>query len=315
MLSSFDLQQIQNLLNIKTQELFTELQRIDCDLSEHITGNFVRRTSGITDINASKQIYLEQDHNNKKYIRNTNCWAKDLDLTCISPWNSYGNKFRAGTAITKHHVVYASHYPLPINTIIRFVDKNNEVIERKISKTKQIFNTDITIALLDSGLPDSITPASFLPKNWNNYLATTYNDFADINTGVLVKPVPVICLDYEEKLNINLLTSIVGNKNVACGKAQGNLEAFSEEIITGDSGNPCFMIIRDRLVLITTWNFGGYGSGPFLSGDTFLNSEMTLKNNLQEIQVQIGKELMPTNIISMSDITPRMVSLWKFRRI
>jgi hypothetical protein len=204
---------------------------------------------------------------------------------------------------------------MPVNTVIRFIDNNNEIIERKISKTKQIFNTDITIALLDERLPDSITPASLLPRNWNDYLATTYNNFADINTGVLLKPVPVICLDYEEKVNINLLTGIVGNKSVTCSKANGILESFSEQIIAGDSGNPCFTIIDNKLVLLTTWNFGGYGSGPFLSGDTFLNSEMQVKNNLQEIQNQIHRELMPSSITSMTDIIPQIVDLWRFRKV
>lgn len=315
MLSSFDLQQIQNLLNIKTQELFTELQRIDCDLSEHITGNFVRRTSGITDVNASKQIYLEQDHSNKKYIRNTKCWAKDLDLTCISPWNSYGNKFRAGTAISKFHVVFASHYPLPVNTIIRFITNNNDIVERKIIKIQKVFNTDITIALLDQKLPDSITPAKFLPKNWKNYLSTKHHVMADLDTGVLTKPVPALCLDYDEKANINMFTSAVGNKEIGCGKATGNLEAFSEQIITGDSGNPCFIIIDDKLVLLTTWNFGGYGSGPFLSGDTFLTSTMELKSNFVEIQSIMSSQLLPTNNFDTTDICISEIDLWRFRKV
>ena len=36
---------------------------------------------------------------------------------------------------------------------------------------------------------------------------------------------------------------------------------FSEQVISGDSGNPSFLIVNDELVLVTVWTYGGAGSG------------------------------------------------------
>ncbi len=47
---------------------------------------------------------------NGVFIRNTNCWAVDLDLTCCGPWNSYLGKKMAGTLISPRHVLFAAHY-------------------------------------------------------------------------------------------------------------------------------------------------------------------------------------------------------------
>lgn len=35
-------------------------------------------------------IFSSQDHDTPVYIRSVTCWSKDIDLTCCSPWNSYG---------------------------------------------------------------------------------------------------------------------------------------------------------------------------------------------------------------------------------
>jgi len=37
---------------------------------------------------------------------------------------------------------------------------------------------------------------------------------------------------------------------------------FSEQIISGDSGNPRFFVIDDDVILLNTFHYGGNGSGP-----------------------------------------------------
>lgn len=319
-LDTFDLMRIQSLLNMKVaeikDEIIREANRIGCDLVEHINANFNTRTAGVNNVEDSKKIFKTQDHVGKKYERNTSCWAYGLDLTCVSPWNSFDGHLRAGTAITRHHVVFATHYPISVGSTMRFVTMKNEVVERKLSRTSQVFKTDITLALLDEPLPDSITPALMLPRFWLEYVATEYNQLIEMNTGILIKKFPTLCLDQEEKAVINAVHSIVGNKEVGCCKAEGDLGRFSEHIIIGDSGNPCFTIVDEKLVLLTTWNTGGWGGGPFLSGDTFIQKEMTLKSTLKEIQSKLHGELFPENREKgLEESKLNLVDLWRFRRV
>ena len=319
MLDSFDLIKIQNLLNIKTQELRVELlkeyKKIGEDLTEHITESFISKVKSIKDIEQSKKIYSIQDHKNKKYIRNKDCWAYDIDLTAISPWNSTGHNTRAGTAITKHHIIYATHYPINIGSTVTFVNKHNEVIEKTLINSSRVFGTDITIGLLDSKLPDSIKPVKLLPRFWKDYVATEYNHIVDINNGILIKKFPVLCLDQEEKALIHELQAIVGNKEVSCRKSTGILEKFGEWIVPGDSGNPCLTVIDNELVLLCTWFSGGGGSGPFVSGDVYLTKEMALKNVLQEIQNKTYDVLFPPNNPPMKETLLEFIDLWRFRKV
>jgi hypothetical protein len=315
-----DLVKIQSLINAKGQELFLELKqelnKIDVDLVTHITNNCLDRISKIPSekLDTSKKIYSTQDHKNKKYVRNSECWASDLDLTCISPWNSTGNNTRAGTAITKYHIIYANHYPINIGSTVRFISKNNEIIDRKLIKSASVDKTDISVGLLDTALPDSIKPAKVLPKFYRDYIAINFNHIIELNDGTLLKSFPALCLDYEEKAIINEVVSI--NNFVSCGKSSGLLQKYNEIIIAGDSGNPCFAIIDNELVLLTTWLYGNYGTGPFISGDTWNSTEQKLKSNLKEIQNLLTNSLLPNNDSQfLKDSTLNYCDLWRFRKV
>ena len=86
----------------------------------------------------AKLIFSKQDHTNKVYVRNTDCWAYGLDLTCMSPWNSEHHERKAGTLISPRHAVWARHYNIPVNTTLRFVDADNIVVDRRIVATKYV---------------------------------------------------------------------------------------------------------------------------------------------------------------------------------
>ena len=55
-------------------------------------------------------LYLSQNHSTDTFIRNTDVWCNDIDLTCISPSNSNRNNLKAGTLITPRHIINHSHY-------------------------------------------------------------------------------------------------------------------------------------------------------------------------------------------------------------
>ncbi|MDA3923804.1 MAG: hypothetical protein PF904_03790 [Kiritimatiellae bacterium] len=214
----------------------------------------------------SLEIFSVQDHSNTNYVRNTNCWAYAYDLTCCSPWNSYSANLRAGTLISPRHVLFAAHYDqIQVNRMLRFVDNNNNVIERRlISKKRHVdFNTsttypDLTVGLLDSDVPtNQISFAKVLPDNYADYI---YNG----------ERLPVIRLDQEEKAlvgDLRTITRASGSLKTVCYWMLENQDRknFYESVILGDSGNPAFLIMQNQPVLLTVWSFGLGGSGTSVS--------------------------------------------------
>ena len=217
-----------------------------------------------------KPIFSVQDHNNAIYVRNPECWCYDLreQLTCCSPWNSYGTNQRAGTLITPRHIAYTKHYPIPTGTTIRFVTKDNEVVTRTITLTANVGNVpwpsppDIDIGLLDQDVPDTIKPCYILPDNYLDYLS--YINIPSLSTTSIPYPPGMICLDQEEKALINDFPMFIGNNQsgaggLVVGPSKPNKSILWEDIIGGDSGNPAFLIYEGKLVLITMWTapYGG----------------------------------------------------------
>lgn len=229
----------------------------------------------------AKPIFSIKDHRNKIYVRNPNGWAYDLDLTSISPWNSAGGDRLAGTLISPRHIVFATHYQMPIGTTIRFITKDNIIIERTLinkmsSPYTGMYYPDITVGLLDYDVPSSIGFSKILPTNWNQYIDNNkINVYA--NPG---NKVPCLVLDQEEKALVS------GLFNVDCqgytlfeSSGSDSYNKFFENIIPGDSGNPAFIVINNELVLLTIWTFGGGGSGTFITSQ---------KNSINQMMISLG---------------------------
>lgn len=230
----------------------------------------------------AKDIFSIMDHENSIYTRNTNSWVYDLDLTSISPWNSAGANRMAGTLVSPRHIVYATHYQLPIGSKIRFVTKDNVVVEKtlvnKISqKMTGVYFPDITVGLLDSDVPETINFAKILPETFNQYM---------VDLGIDNK-IPSLALDQQEKA---LITGLFALQDYAIFDGYSSTHSyggFFEQIIAGDSGNPAFLVINNELVLITVWTFGHGGSGTFITNQ---------KNSINKIMKDLGGEYQLTEI-------------------
>lgn len=214
----------------------------------------------------AKPIFSLADHANSRYERNKESWVADLDTTPISPWNDCAGIFMAGTLVSPGHVVYATHFAMSIGTKIRFVTKDNQVVERTIvhaisPKYTGMYFPDVTVAVLDSDVPSSIGFAKVLPENWDQYME--------------VRPdLPCLALDQEEKALVTNLQYM--NEYAAFNRSSDPaIKAFYEDIVWGDSGNPAFMVVDDQLVLLTVWTFGAGGAGTSIAGQrTEINNMM-----------------------------------------
>jgi len=119
---------------------------------------------------------------------------------------------------------------------------------------------------LDSDLPATITPCKVAPANIGSYLVNNFQN----------RP-PALGLDQEEKA---LAIDYSGGGSFLF-PANADRLVFSESKISGDSGNPAFLIADGNLVLITVWTYGGAGSGtPVASNLTKIN-EMILAADAQ----------------------------------
>nr|KAG5712996.1 hypothetical protein BaRGS_021790 [Batillaria attramentaria] len=192
-------------------------------------------------------IFSVQNHNGKNYVRNPDCWAADLDLTSISPWNSNGRNRKAGTLVSPRHAVWARHYNIPVNSTLRFVARDGTVVDRRITATRYVdahggsgfYGRDNVVGVLDRDVPASISFAKVMP-----HTLLTLQPPWDVR-------LPVLSTDFEEKA---LVTDFFRYSNRSISLRSPHTSSprhdYYERKITGDSGNPSFFIIDDELVKV-----------------------------------------------------------------
>ena len=137
------------------------------------------------------------------FIRNSECWLEDVDLSCCSMWNEAENSLSgptqtAITVISPRHVVYATHYDyaqgnlytMPTNKVYFFRGVSGTIYSRRIIEKRGV-GGDIAIGLLDTALPVAdVRVAHILADNYYSY----------IGTGRLL---PTFIIDQQEKRNIS----------------------------------------------------------------------------------------------------------------
>jgi len=230
------------------------------DMYKHISSEVDNRLIGLSSTTASS-IFTTQNFASSTFVRNTNIWTSkgttSIDLTGISPWNSDGAQTKAGTLISPRHIIFANHYTIANGSTIKFVDNNNNVITRTMVNSLRVGTTDIRIGILDSDVPASITyyPLIADPTVFAQYLP-------------IFKDLPLFATDQNEKALIFNADSItIGNKSVnynGVASADPLRNSFSKtDLVGGDSGDPLFVIIDGKPVLLTT--FFGNTTSDFTS--------------------------------------------------
>ena len=192
-------------------------------------------------------------------LLNTNCWAYLVDTSSASPMNSMngGGQRRAGTAITKRHIVMAAHYPLDIGTTVFFLGIDGIGCSRTVVATNQVLTSDISVCILDADLPDAVHPAKLLPMDYRLY----------IGDG---RGLPGLMFDHSERAILSEFDALPERRGNVNGRVPTDSlrHAYFDAVVPGDSGNPKFLLMNNEAILVCTLlshGTGGSGAGPFLS--------------------------------------------------
>lgn len=214
------------------------------------------RIEGLTANDSVLKVFSTQNHSTPSYVRSATCWAADFDLTCASPWNSGNANLWAGVAITPRHFVHAQHAFVANGSTIRFITADNTVVTRSVVSGMQVGSSDIRVSLLNSDLPDTITPAKLLPDDWSHWITTPDNGSNRTACGFL---------NQEEKIFVGDLVELAASLFSVWAPTDSQRLDFYSLPISGDSGNPIFLFPHGETVLIGCW--GTAVDGASLIGD------------------------------------------------
>ncbi len=166
-------------------------------------------------------------------------WTSTFDLTGVS-WNEP----TTATLIAPQFVVMAAHYPRSPHSPAMFHDKKGNPHERFVVAMRTVPGTDVAVGKLNLPLPPEVKRYRFASA-------------AEATVGR-----PVIITDQTKTLSIHRIGAVNGS-SISFVPVPGLSPVYGRNLITGDSGNPSFLVKNGDLVLLETHTTGGPGAGPF----------------------------------------------------
>ncbi len=171
-----------------------------------------------------------------KWKRN---WTHVLDMTGVS-WNDS----RTATLIDDQYVVMAAHYTRPMDVPVMFHDRNGNPVERYITAVQSLAPmADVAVGKLNLPVPGEIKRYQFAPM-------------AEVKPGRAV-----LVTDQTKTISVHQVQALNGNM-VSLAFIPKIDPIYRRNLITGDSGNPTFIISGNDVKLLETHYYGGPGSGP-----------------------------------------------------
>jgi hypothetical protein len=172
-------------------------------------------------------------------IRSGN-WTSRFDLSGVS-WNDT----RTATAISRHHVVMAAHYIRPTTVPLVFHDRSGARHLRTLTRVITLTSVgDIAVGRLNEPLPAGVA----------HYPPASPADATPMRLALVTDQTMTVSLHRIGRVSAG---------RVMLGYDPAIPKTYNRNLITGDSGNPAFVISDGGLRLLTTFTTGGPGTGPF----------------------------------------------------
>ena len=130
-----------------------------------------------------------------------------------------------------------------------FVDSEGEVCPCHVAAIKALEKCDIMIGLLDYEVTPNIHPAKILPEDYAKH----------IGDG---KGLPIVTFNQHEQMFLSQMTDINTNFLMNAAATNANWKTLGGKIVSGDSGNPAFLLIGNEPILLYCLLSGGAGYGP-----------------------------------------------------
>jgi len=244
---------------------------------------FENRTSNTTADNylSRRAIFSTRNHATSTYVRNADCWAQDLDITCVPVYSTPTGR-RNGCLISPQHLIFATHYQYAVNDTIRFVAPDNTIVTRILTAKQSLpqsgYYPDITVGVLNSTVPETISYAKVINgTSWDDtYAPGTHMGEDYLKWGLL----PMLWVSQDDYALVQVPYKFdlgepetgyilwMINKIYTARPYYYRSEVrkyLENDIRGGDSGSARFLIFGDDLVLLSLTT-GGNGAGSHVSG-------------------------------------------------
>jgi uncharacterized repeat protein (TIGR02059 family)/uncharacterized delta-60 repeat protein len=232
------------------------------DLKVHASNQVLNRINQASPSNGKDLFSSKVNSTTTPWTRNANIWSsKDtpVDWTGVAAYvyNSgnpnYYPSSRIGTLISPRHFLAATHWPPNPGEQLSFIDANgNQVIRTVVAH--QYLGNDLTVGVLDSDVPDTITYYPLVASSTlNSKLQTLDRSFFDV---------PVIGFNQTPRLVVRNLFSLSNTSQQVTHfeYTTAPYSDYTQSVIGGDSGSPSFILIDGKPILLTAYT--GHGSGP-----------------------------------------------------
>ena len=177
------------------------------------------------------------DHAATIYVRDTSCWARNIDLSGVVVSTGGGTPYWHGTLITSQHIAMVKHAYDGVGSVKRFVGASGTVYTRTISALRDPFpglawrHGDIMIGKLGSSLPtNDVCVYSILPAAFTNQLPNNLKDTP--------------CLIYDQSLRC-LVANLFSDFGHSAPTDTVRSQFYSIPYV-GDSGRPTFLIVPGK---------------------------------------------------------------------
>ncbi len=184
-------------------------------------------------------------------------WTRKFDASGIS-----FNHKRTCTLVTRQHVVMAAHYKRKVPSSVVFHDRNGRRLERVLVSAVNVVG-DCAVGLLNEPVP----------SGYKVYPLLAY----DANIAEKLKGEFVLVTDQKKRVFVHevggLGKSAGGGSMIFLRYDANKKVGYGKILVSGDSGNPSFIMKNGEPVLIETHHTGGAGAGPFY-GDPVLHKKL-----------------------------------------